>query len=120
MSQQCTQCTNPTKRHATGHAATHGCAARALVPRLRSAPPGLEGLVVAGFALTAIVLFWYRSDELMVLFVALMLLLLQVMNGLFVRSTRHSRCSALCRDLLLLHGRHHPSNAGTVGDGCHL
>ena len=46
----------------------------------------MEVLIVGIFALTAFVLFWHRSDDPLVLFVALMLLLLGVMNGIFVRS----------------------------------
>lgn len=46
----------------------------------------MEGLIVAVFALTAMMLFWHRSSNPMVLFVALMLLLLGVMNGIFVRT----------------------------------
>jgi len=46
---------------------------------------GMESIVVGMFTMAALVLFWHRSDAPMVFFVALMLLLLGVMNGLFVR-----------------------------------
>ena len=64
----------------------------------------VEAFVVGIFALTASVLFWHRSDDPLVLFVALMLLLLGVMNGIFVRSpwalvAQHPALALPCRIL---------------------
>lgn len=64
----------------------------------------VEIVVVGAFAATAAVLFWYRSDEPMVVLVALMLVTFGTMNGAFVRApwalaARYPALDLACRAL---------------------